>query len=154
MVDTGELTIPLPNRLDVASQLVIVTRFTAALCWLGVLATLAISTGGARWLLIVPVIVAAVAVWASHYRRGQNLNGRRSSSTQARGMATTFPSALGKTVILPLIGAAALSWVLVATVVFDGNSAAIVLTAFPLVMTLAAYAASRRLRRLLAETGH
>lgn len=150
MVDSGELTIPLPNRLDVATQLVMVTRFTAALCWLGVLATLGISTGGARWLLIVPVIVAAVAVWASHYRREQHLKGRRPSSTQARGMATTFPSAIGKTVIC----AAALSWVLVATIVLDGNSAAIVLTAFPLVMTLAAYGASRRLRRLLAETVH
>lgn len=154
MVDTGELTIPLPNRIDVAWQLVVVTRFTAVLCWLGVLATLGISTGGARWLLIAPVIVAAVAVWAGRYRREEHIDGRRPPSTQSRGKATIFPSALAKTITLLVIYAAVLSWVIVATVVFNGNGAAMTLTAIPLVTTLAAYGASRRLRRLLAETGH
>ncbi|WP_299169313.1 hypothetical protein [uncultured Arthrobacter sp.] len=67
MAETGDLTIPLPTRLNVAAQLVVITRFLAALCWLGVLATLGIITSGAVLLLAIPLIITAVAFWAARY---------------------------------------------------------------------------------------
>lgn len=65
MAQTDNLTIPLPPRLNVATQLAVITRFVAALCWSAVLAVLGIVTSGVLLLLVVPIIVGAVAFWAA-----------------------------------------------------------------------------------------
>ena len=143
MAETGDLTIPLPTRLNVAAQLVVITRFLAALCWLGVLATLGIITSGAVLLLAIPLIITAVAFWAARYGRKQ--------IDRAREKDAASPPAFGKTAFVPVFYAAALSWVVVAAVIFHGNIALVLLTALPLLVTFAAYGANKRLKHLLAE---
>jgi hypothetical protein len=143
MTETGDLTIPLPTRLNVAAQLVVITRFIAAVCWLGVLATLGIITSGAFLLLGVPLIITAVAVWAAGYSRKQ-IHG-------TRGSEDVSPSALGRTAVVPIYYAAAVSWIVAAAVIFHGNIALVSLTALPLLATFAAYGANKRLKRALAE---
>lgn len=143
MAGTGDLVIPLPTGLDVAAQLAVITRFTAALCWLGVLATLGIITGGALLLLAGPLIITAVAIWIARYSQKQVYG--------TWGREATSPSVLGRTAVVPIYYAAALSWIVVAAVVFHGNIALVLLTALPLLATFAAYGANKRLKQLLAE---
>lgn len=154
MTDTGDLTIQLPDRLHFAAHLVVVTRFFAALCWLGVVATLEIMTSGALLLLFAPLILTATAFWAARYRRGRIFGARRANADRAgvEAMKSLPPFAPGKTVMVPVYYAAVLSWVCVAAVLFHGSNGAAVLVALPLLATLGAYAASKHLKRLLAET--
>lgn len=53
--------------------------------------------------------------------------------------------------MVPAYYGAALSWVVLAVVIFNSNSALVLLTALPLVATVAAYGANKRLKRLVAE---
>ncbi|WP_104118289.1 hypothetical protein [Arthrobacter sp. B1805] len=143
MAETGDLTIPLPTRLNMAAQLVVITRFVAALCWLGVLATLGIITDGALLLLSFPLIITALATWAARYSRKQ-VHGTRGSEAASE-------SVLGRTAVVPVYYAAALSWIVIAAAIFHGNIGLVSLTALPLLATFAAYGANKRLKRELAE---
>ncbi|GAA2176363.1 hypothetical protein GCM10009784_22500 [Arthrobacter parietis] len=153
MTVTGDLTIPLPDRPHFVAHLVVITRFLAALCWLGVVVTLEIMTSGALSLLVTPLILTAAAFWAARYRRGRIFSARPADSDRTGHEAMNVPRfAPGKAVMVPVYYAAVLSWACVAAVLFRGSNGAAVLVALPLLATLGAYMANKHLKRLLAET--
>ncbi|MHA7241394.1 hypothetical protein [Arthrobacter sp. TMS1-12-1] len=156
MPDTDELAIALPDRVQVAHQLAVVTRFLAVVTWIGVLAMLVVSPNGLVFVLLgVPLVVAAAAIWASR-------TSRTSMPTQRQGRATIkvatgarvggllphrTTSTLSANLMVPVYYGATLAWVGVAYVALN-DPRPIVLIAFPLLVTFAAYAANRHLKAI------
>ncbi|WP_026550542.1 hypothetical protein [Arthrobacter sp. Br18] len=138
MTDTGDLTIALPDRMHFAAQLVVLTRFVAAVCWFGVLVMLGVMSNGVVLVLLgIPTVVTFTAIWAA-----------RGYTRHAFGVPPVF----GTEVKVPVFYAAVLTWFGAAFLLFSEVSA-IVLIALPLFATFGAYAASKRLKRLVAEAG-
>ncbi|XAS67167.1 hypothetical protein V3C33_17210 [Micrococcaceae bacterium Sec5.7] len=151
MTETDDLEIRLPDRLQLATFLVVTMRFMAALCWLGVLAASGIISTGALVLLFAPVALTAAGFWAARYQSGPaSVTHSGGSQREEQIRPAPIPQAgVGKTVVLLGIYAAILCWVGAATLLTNGDIGTVLLLALPLITTFGAYAAGKHLRRLV-----
>jgi ABC-type nickel/cobalt efflux system permease component RcnA len=150
MTDTDGLVVALPDRLQRARLLVTGTRFLAAVSWLGVLAVVSLlSSGTVLVLLVLPLFITAVAVWASRAsrRRRPAPPPGRGEESEVPGRTRTGPDAL---VVVPLAYAAILTWVGFASLAL-ASTGSVILVAVPLVMTVVARVARRYLSAQEAE---
>ncbi|OUM39962.1 hypothetical protein [Arthrobacter sedimenti] len=149
MTDTDGLVVALPDRLQRARLLVTATRFLAAVSWLGVLAVVGLLSGTVLVLLVLPLVVTAVAVWASRTSRRHRPAPplARGEENEVPGRTRTGPDAL---VVVPLAYAAILTWGGFASLAL-ASTGSVILVAVPLVMTVVAHAARRYLAAQEAE---